>query len=99
MTHKWLTRQVTYYLICLIYICKQGSDNDGFGCFGNISISKKVPKRSEIDVYLSLAVENVKDPLTWWVNNSQTYPTLSRTARDYLSIPGKSKSITLQVDN
>jgi hypothetical protein len=45
-----------------MYISKQGSDNRGFG---NISNGKKVPKRSEIDVYLSLAVENVIDPLKW----------------------------------
>lgn len=68
------------------HVCKQGSDDDGFG---NISVGKKVPKRSEIDVYLSLAVENVKDPLKWWVDNRQAYPNLSRMARDYLSIPGK----------
>ena len=68
------------------YICKQGSDDDGFG---NISVSKKVLKRSEIDVYLSLTVENVKNPLKWWVDNRQTYPNLSRMACDYLSISGK----------
>jgi hypothetical protein len=41
-------------------VCKQRSNNDGFG---NISIGKKVPKQSKIDVYLFLAVKNVKDPL------------------------------------
>ena len=45
---------------------KQESDDGGFG---NISIGKKVHKRSEIDVYLSLAVENVKDSLKWWMDN------------------------------
>lgn len=65
----------------------QGSDDGGFG---NISIGNKVPKRSEIDIYLSLAAESVKDPLKWWTDNTQIYPNLSRMARDYLSIPGKS---------
>ena len=93
MTCKWLTRQVVYYPVHLIYlhtVCKQGSDDGGFG---NISIGKKVPKRSEIDTYLSLAVENVKDPLKWWMKNRQTYPNLSKMARDYLSIPGKSTTL------
>ena len=44
---------------------------------------------SEIDKYLKLPVEHVKNPLKWWFNNRTTYPNLSRMALDYLSIPGK----------
>jgi hAT family protein len=83
-------------LIYSTYICKQESDN---GDFGNISVGKNVPKRSEIDTYLSLAVENVKDPLKWWFNNRQAYPNLSRMARDYLSIPGKLATLSKIIIN
>jgi hypothetical protein len=46
---------------------------------------------SEIDEYLKLPVDHVKNPLKWWFNNRTTYPNLSRMALDYLSlsIPGK----------
>ena len=64
----------------------QGSDDGGFR---NISIGNKVPKQSEINVYLSLAAESMKDPLKWWMDNTQTYPNLLRMAQDYLSIPSK----------
>jgi hypothetical protein len=40
-------------------------------------------------MYLSLTVENMKDPLKWWVDNRPTYPNLSRMVRNYLSILGK----------
>jgi hypothetical protein len=65
----------------------QGSD-DGLGGFGNISVSKKSSRRNELDEYLALGVENVKDPLMWWFDNRKAYPNLSRMALDYLSIPG-----------
>jgi len=56
----------------------------------NISVSKSArARRSELDEYLQLPVENVKDPLKWWVNNQQVYPNLFRMALDYLSIPGE----------
>jgi len=33
-------------------------------------------------------VENVKDPLKWWIANKHIYPNLSRMSLDFLSIPG-----------
>jgi hypothetical protein len=47
-------------------------------------------KVSEIDDYLSLPVENVIEPLKWWVDKCHIYPNLSQMACDYLSIPGES---------
>jgi hAT family dimerisation domain. len=47
-----------------------------------------IATRSELDDYLKLPLERVQDPLKWWYNQRRVYPTLSRMARDYLSIPG-----------
>ena len=64
-------------------------DNSGFTSFGNLSVTS-APRASEIQEYLKLPVENVKDPMKWWVDNQFVYPNLHRMALDYLSIPGKS---------
>ena len=65
------------------------SDND-FTTFANISMTKQVGSRtSELREYLWKPVENVKDPLKWWVASCHIYPNLYRMALDYLSIPGK----------
>jgi hAT family C-terminal dimerisation region len=67
-------------------------EDDGvFADFVNISVAQSVaPKSTELDEYLRLLVENVKDPLRWWYGSRFLYPTLHRMALDYLSIPGKS---------
>ena len=59
----------------------------GFLSFGDLSVATR-PRASEIQAYLSLPVEAVKDPLEWWANNKHVYPNLHRMALDYLSIPG-----------
>ncbi len=63
--------------------------NDGFASFGNLSVTT-CSRASEIQEYLRLPVENVQDPLKWWISNKNVYPNLHRMALDYLSIPGKS---------
>ena len=66
------------------------ADNDDFATFLNISVTRHVGYwTSEVDEYLRKPVENVKDPLKWWVANHHVYPNLHRMALDYLSIPGK----------
>ena len=50
-----------------------------------------VEEPHEIDVYLTSAVEKVKDPLMWWWDHRKVYPNLSRMALDYLSAPGKER--------
>jgi hypothetical protein len=62
--------------------------DSGFTSFGDLSVTT-APCASEILEYLKLPVENVKDPLKWWVENRYIYPNLYRMALDYLSIPGK----------
>ena len=42
----------------------------------------------ELDRYLSTDPEHVPNALSWWHERRQMYPTLSRMALDYLSIPG-----------
>jgi hypothetical protein len=45
-------------------------------------------ERDELDRYLLAEMEDVKDCLMWWFERQDTFPRLSRMARDYLSIPG-----------
>jgi hypothetical protein len=65
------------------------NNNSGFASFGDLSVTT-VPHESEIQAYLTLPVENVKDPLKWWRANKHIYLNLHRMAQDYISIPGKS---------
>jgi hypothetical protein len=67
-------------------------DDNEFTSFGNLSVTT-CPRASEIQEYLSHVVENVKDPLKWWVDNKYVYPNLHRMALDYLSIPATSTSV------
>ena len=66
------------------------ADNDDFATFSNISVTNHVGSQmSEVEEYLHKPVENVMDPLKWWVANRHVYPNLYHMALDYLSIPGK----------
>jgi hypothetical protein len=67
-------------------------DDTEFTSFGNLSVTT-CPRASEIQEYLSHVVENVKDPLKWWVDNKYVYPNLHRMALDYLSVPATSTSV------
>ena len=66
--------------------------NNGFTSFGNLSVTA-CPHQSEIQEYLKLPVENVKDLLKWWVFNKEMYLNLHWMALDYLSIPATSTAI------
>jgi hypothetical protein len=63
--------------------------DDGFASFGNLSVTT-CPRVSKIQEYLSHAVENMKDPLKWWIDNKYIYLNLHCMALDYLRIPSKS---------
>ena len=69
-------------------------NNDGFTSFGNLSVTT-CPRESEIQEYLSLPVENVKNLLKWWEDNKHIYLNLHCMALDYISIPGKSQQTLL----
>ena len=79
-----------YIITCLLYHSPHLQiDEDDFTAFGNISMTKQVGSRSsELREYLRKPVENVKEPMKWWVANHHVYPNLSHMALDYLSIPG-----------
>jgi hypothetical protein len=64
----------------------------------NISVTNKAPSStccSELNEYLQLPVENVKDALKWWVNNQKIYPNFAHMALNYPSIPGVNLSLVL----
>jgi hypothetical protein len=66
------------------------NDNNDFAAFSNISATNCIGSQtSELEEFLRKPVENVKDPLKWWVANRHVYPNLYHMALDYLSIPGK----------
>jgi hypothetical protein len=75
----------------LIYHLQTRFDDD-FADYVRIAIDamETAQPTNELEDYLRLPVENVKDPLKWWYENRRAYPNLSRMARDYLSIPGLS---------
>src|ERR1700692_2744403 len=81
-----------YIINCLLYHSPHLQiDEDDFTAIGNISVTKQAGSRSsELREYLRKPVENVKDPLKWWITSRHTYLNLYRMALDYLSIPGKS---------
>ena len=66
--------------------------DNNFASFGNLSVTT-CPRASEIHEYLNHVVENVTDPLKWWMENKYLYPNLHRMALDYLSIPATSTSV------
>jgi hypothetical protein len=66
--------------------------SNNFTDFSNLSVTT-VPHSNELDDYLRLTIENVKDPLLWWHNNRFVYPTLHRMALNYLSAPATSTAV------
>jgi hypothetical protein len=53
--------------------------------------------RDELDRYLAMDVEDVKDGVMWWYEKRSTFSRLSCMARDYLSIPGKCALISVRL--
>lgn len=63
--------------------------SEDFTDFADFALENMVIKvRDELEEYLALPVEKVKDPLKWWWDHRKAYPALSRMALDYLSCPG-----------
>jgi len=66
------------------------NDDNDFAAFSNILVTNHIGSwTSELEEFLQKPVENVKDPLKWWVANHHVYLNLYHMALDYLSIPGK----------
>ena len=70
-------------------------NDDDYTTFGNISVTKHIRLcSSELQEYLQKPVENVKDPLKWWVANRHvSTSSLHHMALDYLSIPAMSIAV------
>lgn len=62
----------------------------------SLSAPKLTELRDELACYLSTDPEQVKDVLLWWHEHKAMYPRLSRMALDYLTIPGKPRTMVHQ---
>ena len=72
-----------YILTTLIQASKNMFDNI-------LSAKSTVPAGvDEFTSYLEEKVENVGDPIAWWLTQRNRYPRLSKMALDYLLIPGQ----------
>ncbi len=71
------------YLICL-----KTTDNI-FDNLPSLAPPTSSELRDELERYLSSDPEHTTDALKWWYDRRAVYPTLSRMALDYLSIPGE----------
>jgi hAT family C-terminal dimerisation region len=67
--------------------------------FANISVGPNIAQSPshELDEYLHRPIENIKEPMKWWVQHSEVYPNLSRMAMDFLSIPGESVILSMKL--
>jgi len=70
------------------HLCFQKSSGNIFDNLAALAAPKRSDLRDELSVYLSADPEMVTDALLWWYDKRQLYPTLSRMALDYLSVPG-----------
>lgn len=74
------------------------SDNI-FDALPTLLASTREALADELTRYLSAPVERTLNPLLWWIEKQTIYPRLSRMARDYLCIPGKSVSMVRYISN
>ena len=68
--------------------CTQQVSSNTFDNLESLCAPKPLDLRDDLDAYLSTDPEAVGDVLKWWSEKSTMYPSLSRMALDYLSIPG-----------
>lgn len=59
-----------------------------FDVFAHVNLPAASSSRSELDDYLTSAVQEVSDPLKWWYEKRRVFPKLSQMALDFLSVPG-----------
>jgi hypothetical protein len=58
--------------------------------FDNLLFAKPTAQASDdkVTLYLQEKVENIGDPIAWWLTQRDRFPFLSKMALDYLLIPG-----------
>ena len=78
---------------------KHSMSSEGSNFFNNIlNIAPPSPdNHDELDRYLAMDVEDMKDGIKWWYKKWTTFPHLSHMARDYLSIPGKCALVSIHL--
>jgi hypothetical protein len=64
------------------------SSKNMFDNLPSLAAPKPADLRDELDRFLGMDPEQVKNVIEWWFERQHTYPQLSRMAMDYLSIPG-----------
>jgi hypothetical protein len=69
--------------------CFQDETRNIFDAMPSLAPPQRSDLHDELTAYLRSDPELIKDVLGWWYEKREVYPTLSRMARDYLSIPGK----------
>ena len=70
---------------------EDNNDNDFFQDLEGNYTQTNMEEGDEVSRYVMLRDIRVKeDPLVWWLNNRDNFPTLTQLARKYLSIPATS---------
>ncbi len=70
---------------------EDNNDNDFFQDLEGNYTQTNMEEDDEVSRYVMLRDIRVKeDPLVWWLNNRDNFPTLTQLARKYLSIPATS---------
>lgn len=89
--NKWYRHRVTYWPGSAAEASTASSTpNKDFQKW----LSDRIPGRSELDRYyklpLSLLKEGDDDPIQWWLQKREEFPTLSQLALDLLAVPATS---------
>ncbi|KAF6820625.1 transposase-like protein [Colletotrichum plurivorum] len=63
------------------------NDDSHFRQWVNSRHRQTPPRTDELDLYLRRPPEETSEPVRWWLNHSDTFPTLSRLAIDVLAVP------------
>jgi hAT family C-terminal dimerisation region len=80
---------IYYYFFIILRIFQSHTDDSDVSETSSSS-SDDEAFADELDRYLSSRrIKKVDDPIGWWHENQESYPRLSRMAKDYLTIPGQ----------
>ena len=97
-TTRWriLARGTCEATLFAFFSFAQWLSQDSYNIFDNLPClvePKSSELRDELDRYLSTDPEQVDNVLVWWNDRSASFPSLSRMALNYLSIPATSVDV------
>jgi len=78
-----------FYILILDQPPPQTELDNIFDNLPMLSAPKKAELEDELTCYLTASTVATNNPLQWWVEQTSTFPCLSRMALSYLSIPGR----------